>query len=48
MATSEIGVEQEDGRWNDSSGAYMGDGKHILALNLELICDQICSSMILA
>ncbi|PFX34390.1 Ras GTPase-activating-like protein IQGAP1 [Stylophora pistillata] len=25
MATPEIGVEYEDGRWNDSSGAYAGD-----------------------
>ena len=31
MATPEIGVEQEDGRWNESSGAYMGDGKHFHA-----------------
>jgi len=34
MATPEIGVEQEDGRWNESTGAYLGDGKHIRALTL--------------
>lgn len=26
MATPEIGVEQEDGRWNESSGDYTGEG----------------------
>lgn len=31
MATPEIGVEQEDGRWNESSGTYKGDGKHFRA-----------------
>ena len=31
MATPEIAVEQEDGRWNETSGAYMGDGKLIRA-----------------
>ena len=27
MATQVNGLEQEDGRWNESSGAYLGEGK---------------------
>lgn len=28
MATQEIGVEQEDGRWNEATGAYEGEGNN--------------------
>ena len=34
MATPEICMEQEDGRWNEAAGAYMGDGKHIHTFSL--------------
>lgn len=26
MATQEIGIEQEDGRWNESTGAHTTEG----------------------
>lgn len=37
MATPEIGVEHEDGKWNDSTGAYTGDGKKLTQMNLRSV-----------
>lgn len=37
MATPEIGVEHEDGKWNDSTGAYTGDGKKLTQMNFRSV-----------
>ena len=40
MATQVISIEQVDGRWNESSGAYMGEGKSHKSLLVHSNCDQ--------